>query len=217
MANKSAAEGLKAIRALFDACADFNVTMANVSFDLSLARGLDYYTGVIYEAVLEDSVVGSVVGGGRYDGLVGMFAKKNRSIPCVGISFGIERLFTVVEQRKAGGFRASPTDVLVVSGQKTMERQRYQVCASLWDADVCAETVFKTNAKLMTQFQNAEKNGIPLMVIVGESEYAEGTVLLRDTVSRAEETIPIGTLVDAVKQKLSALEANGASAAAAVE
>lgn len=90
-----------------------------VVFDLSLARGLDYYTGVIYEAVLtqvgvapapvsneaqngaaEESVsVGSVAGGGRYDGLVGMFDPKSRKVPCVGVSIGIERVFSIMEQK----------------------------------------------------------------------------------------------------------------------
>lgn len=87
-------------------------------FDLSLARGLDYYTGIIYEAVLtqagvapvtteaqngaaaEESVsVGSVAGGGRYDGLVGMFDPKGRKVPCVGVSIGIERVFSIMEQK----------------------------------------------------------------------------------------------------------------------
>lgn len=87
-------------------------------FDLSLARGLDYYTGIIYEAVLtqagvapvstdaqngapaEESVsVGSVAGGGRYDGLVGMFDPKGRKVPCVGVSIGIERIFSIMEQK----------------------------------------------------------------------------------------------------------------------
>ena len=89
-------------------------------FDLSLARGLDYYTGIIYEAVLtqagvapapppptqagapkaEESVsVGSVAGGGRYDGLVGMFDPKGRAVPCVGVSIGVERIFSIMEQK----------------------------------------------------------------------------------------------------------------------
>lgn len=87
-------------------------------FDLSLARGLDYYTGVIYEAVLtqagmapissedqhgppreESFGVGSVAGGGRYDGLVGMFDPKGRKVPCVGVSIGIERIFSIMEQK----------------------------------------------------------------------------------------------------------------------
>lgn len=84
--------------------------LLQVSFDLSLARGLDYYTGVIYEAVLtgpaipvagaEEGVsVGSVAGGGRYDGLVGMFAGKGKNVPCVGVSIGIERLFSLMEAK----------------------------------------------------------------------------------------------------------------------
>jgi len=83
-----------------------------VNFDLSLARGLDYYTGVIYEAVLlsqtkdakgEPIQVGSVAGGGRYDKLVGMFDPKGRDVPCVGVSIGIERLFSIMEAKMAKG------------------------------------------------------------------------------------------------------------------
>lgn len=94
---------------------DFVPLHLQVVFDLSLARGLDYYTGIIYEAVLtqagvslvstdaqngEESVgVGSVAGGGRYDGLVGMFDPKGRKVPCVGVSIGIERIFSIMEQK----------------------------------------------------------------------------------------------------------------------
>ena len=83
-----------------------------VSFDLSLARGLDYYTGVIYEAVLlqtpvhakeEPLTVGSVAAGGRYDGLVGMFDPRGHKVPCVGLSIGLERIFSIVEQRMKVG------------------------------------------------------------------------------------------------------------------
>lgn len=84
-----------------------------ISFDLSLARGLDYYTGVIYEAVLlqtpaqteESFSVGSVAAGGRYDGLVGMFDPKGHKVPCVGLSIGVERIFSIVEQRMKVGLR----------------------------------------------------------------------------------------------------------------
>ena len=84
----------------------------NIIFDFSLARGLDYYTGLIYEAVLTGSDRGSIAGGGRYDGLVGMFSGKN--IPAVGVSIGIERIFAILE-RKAGRVLANsfPTGVEV--------------------------------------------------------------------------------------------------------
>ena len=71
----------------------------NVLFDFSLARGLDYYTGLIYEAVLTGTDRGSICGGGRYDGLVGMFSGKN--IPAVGVSIGIERIFAILERKAA--------------------------------------------------------------------------------------------------------------------
>ena len=71
-------------------------SLNNCIFDLSLARGLDYYTGVIYEAVLQGAHIGSIAGGGRYDGLIGMFS--NKQIPAVGASIGIERVFNILEE-----------------------------------------------------------------------------------------------------------------------
>ncbi|RYG45153.1 hypothetical protein EON67_10925, partial [archaeon] len=75
--------------------------LQHLTFDLSLARGLDYYTGVIYEAVLLDPSygVGSIAAGGRYDNLVGMFASAGTVVPCVGVSIGVERLFAIMEAK----------------------------------------------------------------------------------------------------------------------
>ena len=82
---------------LFTYC-DAMGCLDNILFDLSLARGLDYYTGLIYEAVLTDTDrVGSIAGGGRYDGLVGMFSGKD--IPAIGVSIGIERVFSILEEK----------------------------------------------------------------------------------------------------------------------
>jgi histidyl-tRNA synthetase len=86
----------------------------SVLFDFSLARGLDYYTGLIYEAVLTDTdKVGSIAGGGRYDGLVGMFSTK--SIPAVGVSIGIERIFSILEAKAKGdpSIRSVETQILI--------------------------------------------------------------------------------------------------------
>lgn len=68
-----------------------------ISFDFQLARGLDYYTGLIYEVVLTSGSVGSIAGGGRYDGLIGMFSGKQ--IPAIGVSIGIERVFSILEEK----------------------------------------------------------------------------------------------------------------------
>ncbi len=88
-------------------------SLDNIQFDFSLARGLDYYTGLIYEAVLTGSDRGSIAGGGRYDGLVGMFSGKN--IPAVGVSIGIERIFAILERKaeEQKQIRATKTNILI--------------------------------------------------------------------------------------------------------
>ena len=83
-----------------------------ISFDFSLARGLDYYTGLIYEAVLTDTDrLGSIAGGGRYDGLIGMFSGK--VVPAVGASIGIERVFAILEERAGPEIRPTTTQIFV--------------------------------------------------------------------------------------------------------
>ena len=88
-------------------------SLDNIQFDFSLARGLDYYTGLIYEAVLTESDRGSIAGGGRYDGLVGMFSGKN--IPAVGVSICIERIFAILERKALEDkkIRATKTKILI--------------------------------------------------------------------------------------------------------
>ena len=88
-------DALEDMRVLFEYCDIFEITH-NITFDLSLARGLDYYTGLIYEAVLTGSNLGSIAGGGRYDELVGMFSSK--PINAVGVSIGVERVFSILEE-----------------------------------------------------------------------------------------------------------------------
>lgn len=90
-------EILKEMELLFTYCEAMGC-LDNILFDFSLARGLDYYTGLIYECVLTDTDrVGSIAGGGRYDELVGMFSGKN--IPAIGVSIGIERIFSILEEK----------------------------------------------------------------------------------------------------------------------
>ena len=143
--NKSARDGLEDMNLFLQYCQLYGCSSV-VSFDLSLARGLDYYTGIIYEAVLlgkevdekgEEIRVGSVAGGGRYDKLVGMFDPKKRDVPCVGVSIGIERLFSIMEAKaKTGKIRTTGTEVYVASAQKNLLEERMKLCNMLWDADV---------------------------------------------------------------------------------
>ncbi|KAL6151057.1 Cytoplasmic and mitochondrial histidine tRNA synthetase [Exserohilum turcicum] len=163
-----------------------------ISFDLSLARGLDYYTGLIYEVVTEGSAprgqgkqqeigVGSVAAGGRYDQLVGMFSGK--PIPCVGISFGIDRIISIMKARGQSTQRAKDVDAFVMAfggkGFNGMLTERMQVAQELWAAGIKAEFSYKLKPKVQQQFKQAEVAGVPLAIILGEDELKEGKVKVK--------------------------------------
>uniref|UniRef100_A0A671FJL0 histidine--tRNA ligase n=1 Tax=Rhinolophus ferrumequinum TaxID=59479 RepID=A0A671FJL0_RHIFE len=212
--NKQALEGLGDLKLLFEYLTLFGIA-EKISFDLSLARGLDYYTGVIYEAVLlqtpaqaeeEPLNVGSVAAGGRYDGLVGMFDPKGHKVPCVGLSIGVERIFSIVEQRmKTFGekVRTTETQVFVATPQKNFLQERLKLIAELWDAGIKAELLYKNNPKLLTQLHYCENTGIPLVVIIGEQELKEGVIKLRLVASREEVAIKRENLVAEIQKRLS--------------
>ncbi|XP_078682504.1 histidine--tRNA ligase, cytoplasmic-like isoform X2 [Branchiostoma floridae x Branchiostoma belcheri] len=218
MKNKMARQGLEEMKLLLTYCQLFGV-LDKVSFDLSLARGLDYYTGVIYEAVLtaekaqsdggdktEPVGVGSVAGGGRYDGLVGMFDPKGKKVTCVGVSIGIERLFSIMEAKAEaaeGKVRTTETQVYVASGQKNMLEERMKLCNLLWEGGIKTELSYKKNPKLLNQFQYAEDHGIPFLAIIGEQELKDGVVKVRNTSTREEETFPREKLLEEIRTRVS--------------
>ena len=218
--NESAKAGLSDMDLLFTYLQSFDV-LDRISLDMSLARGLDYYTGVIYEVVTEGSApqtqegqklqnagkkeskankhasnidgdedrsndptvgVGSVAAGGRYDNLVSMFSGKQQ-IPCVGISFGVDRIFAITKQRLASDSSAAPirtneVDVYVMAfggrGFDGLLPQRMEVAKRLWDAGIKAEFSWKAKPKLPAQFKAAENNGVPFAIILGDDELAAG-------------------------------------------
>eukprot|EP01029_Cantina_marsupialis_P000491 TRINITY_DN1035_c0_g2_i1.p1 TRINITY_DN1035_c0_g2~~TRINITY_DN1035_c0_g2_i1.p1 ORF type:complete len:981 (+),score=238.20 TRINITY_DN1035_c0_g2_i1:32-2944(+) len=176
--------------------------LEHILFDLSLARGLDYYTGLIYEAVLIGGSVGSIAGGGRYDELVGMFSASGTSIPCVGVSIGIERVFAIMEAnaKETGGFKTSPVDVLVASTGKNMLEHRMAICSELWKGGIAAEFMYDENPKMAKQMNAALEQDIPYMVIVGETEIAAGTVKLKMLREHKEDEIERDSLVCSIRQ-----------------
>lgn len=204
--SKMACQGLESMKLFFEYIKLFGIDHL-VSFDLSLARGLDYYTGIIYEVVLLDKgeSVGSVAGGGRYDNLVGMFHPKNKTIPCVGISFGVERLFTVIEAKLAKDkkkVRTAEIQVFVAVAQKNLIEHRLTVCKDLWNAGIKAEQSYKKNPKLLAQLQHCEENEIPWAIIIGEGEVAQGVVKIRNVNSRQEEEVKREDLVEEIFKRL---------------
>ena len=213
--NKDAVEGISDMKLLFKYCELFGVAH-KLSFDLSLARGLDYYTGIIYEAVmlqtkgLETSGVGSIAAGGRYDNLVGMFSG-GKKIPCVGISIGVERVFSLLLQKqKLSQVKSSPTQVFVISIGGLLE-ERMRICKELWDTGISAEFLYKAKPKLPPQWNACDKDLIPLAVIIGEDEVQKGVVKIKDMTMKdgdskdKEVVVDRSDLVRVLKERLSSI------------
>ncbi|KAL4157700.1 hypothetical protein PRNP1_006717 [Phytophthora ramorum] len=170
-----------------------------ISFDLSLARGLDYYTGLIYEFVLTspEHHVGSIAAGGRYDNLVGMFSATDQQIPCVGVSLGIERIFGILQTHaeKDSANAAPPSQVLVASTSSDLMMPRLELCKQLWLANISAEVMQTENPKFIKQLHYALERGTPYMVVIGEDELAKGVVKVKEMASKDEVTVPRSELV----------------------
>ncbi|KAI9484357.1 histidyl-tRNA synthetase [Zychaea mexicana] len=213
--NASAKQGLADMGLLFDYMDIFDITK-KMSFDMSLARGLDYYTGIIYEAVTEKSAppavtegkkpktkpnsdeldestvgVGSIAAGGRYDNLVGMFSGVNKKgqpnlqIPCVGVSIGVERVFSILmSKQKAEEIKSNETEVYVIAVGDGLLKERMEIANELWKNDVKASFLFKNKPKLDKQWAACEKDHIPLAVIIGRDELDKGEIRIKDMRSK---------------------------------
>ncbi|KAI9002303.1 hypothetical protein BC832DRAFT_532865 [Gaertneriomyces semiglobifer] len=218
--NVNAKTGIEEMRILLGYLELFNM-LNSVSFDLSLARGLDYYTGVIYEAVVEGSPstvngepagVGSVAAGGRYDELVGMFSG-NKKIPCVGVSIGVERVFALLASRQdRASIKSKDTEVYIIGLGSGFLEERMKISCELWDTGVKAEYMLKKKPRsLQQQFEVCDREQIPLAVIVGGKEIEAGVVKIRrmgrewaDHVEKEVE-VPRSGLAQKIKEILATL------------
>jgi len=199
-----AAAAMADLKTLFAYLAAMN-TLQHVSFDLSLARGLDYYTGVIYEAVLTDgtSQVGSIAAGGRYDNLVGMFSAAGVQTPCVGVSIGIERVFTIMEKKaeQLNILQSSNIQVYVASIGSDLICERMRVAQSLWAANIASEYSHLDNPKFKKQLDEALERGIPFMVVFGPEELEKGAVKVKNMSLKTEQEVVIDELVAVLLQQ----------------
>ena len=174
------------------------------TFDLSLARGLDYYTGLIYETVLTDTdKVGSISGGGRFDNLVGMFSSK--PIPAVGVSIGIERIFNILEEKYKDNsdIRSVETEVFVASiksSKVNMTKERFKIINELWDNGIKAEILYNENPRMDKQMDYIVENRIPFAVFIGESEIQEGKVKIKCLANGNELMVERTKLVEEIKK-----------------
>ncbi|CAH2072609.1 unnamed protein product, partial [Thlaspi arvense] len=205
LTNESSKEALEDLGIMFEALERSNCSN-RVVFDLSLARGLDYYTGVIFEAVCKGAEVGSIGAGGRYDNLIGMFG--TRQVPAVGMSLGIERVFNILEElqkQQKQVIRSTETQVLVSIMADNKLAEAAGLVSQLWAAKIKAE--YLVSKRRSKHFDRATESGIPWMVIVGERELSEGVVTLKKVVKGSEEEyqgVPRESFVDQLLKLLSA-------------
>ena len=167
--------------AVLDAAEELGV-QEGLILDASITRGLDYYTGIVFETFLNDLPdLGSVCSGGRYDKLTGLFMKE--PVSGVGASIGLDRLITGLDELGRLGSRPRCADVLILMLDEALTA-RYQAYARDLRRSGLSVMVYPDARKLGVQFRFAEAGGIPLALIAGEREAAAGTVNLKDLRSR---------------------------------
>ena len=165
-----------------------------VELDLTLARGLNYYTGAIFEVKALDVQIGSITGGGRYDNLTGVFGMPG--VSGVGISFGADRIFDVMNQLNLFPQDATATTrVLFVNFGEREEAYCLPLLKRLRDAGINAE-IYPEAAKMKKQLAYADKKAIPFVALVGEDEMANHTLTLKDMLSGTQESISLDALIE---------------------
>lgn len=165
-----------------------------VEVDLSIARGLDYYTGTIYETFLRDREdLGSVMSGGRYDELLGMFGKP--PLPAVGISLGVDRLFAGLLEAGLIKPAASPAAVLVTVFDETTRPASYHLAARLRAAGVPTE-VMLDSPRMKKQLRHADRQGIPHVIIIGPDDIDRGEVQLKTLATGEQAALTIAACIE---------------------
>lgn len=185
-------KGVEELQTLFGLIEKANITQ-KVEVDLSLARGLNYYTGAIFEVKALDFAIGSICGGGRYDNLTGIFGLPD--VSGVGISFGADRIYDVLTgldkfpKEAVGG-----TTVLLSNMDESSVAYLLPLANELRAKGISCE-VYPDQSKLKKQFEYAEKNKIPFFIIAGESEVQAKTVNLKNLETGEQTTLPLSEVV----------------------
>ena len=190
-----AQEGLKALSTIFDAVG--LLKSATLEFDPTLARGLDYYTGAIFEVKAnEGTMPGSICGGGRYDDLTGIFGLKDMS--GVGISFGADRIYDVLlETEKFPAELGQSTRLLFANFGEAEALHCLKLLRQVRVAGIAAE-LYPDQVKMAKQFKYADDKGIPFVAIVGENEMKQGIVTVKDMKNGEQKAVKAEELLSII-------------------
>ncbi|MCD6476951.1 MAG: histidine--tRNA ligase [Candidatus Aenigmarchaeota archaeon] len=166
-----------------------------IKIDFSLARGLDYYTGPIFEVFIEENI-GSLAGGGRYDKMIGLFSKKD--IPAVGISLGLDRIVEIVKEKKIFELPKTNIKVFVIPVNKNLIPYALEISQKIRKEKINC-IIDLMNRKLSKNFEYANSQKIPFVIIIGEKEIKQNKLRLRDMVTGKEELLDMKDIIKKLK------------------
>ncbi len=197
---EQAQSGLAELKTLFSYLKQSGVNENEVEFDLSIIRGLSYYTGPVWEFVVKDGGVGSVAGCGRYDKLVGLYSGKD--IPATGGSFGIERIIEIVKERRLLKGKQTST-VLVTVFSPDSVNEAIKTASFLRKNGISALLYPEEEAKLEKQLKYADRKKIRYVIIAGPEEIAQNMIKLKDLVIKEQRAIKKEELIQYLKSQIS--------------
>ena len=189
--NENATKGIEEIQFILDYHTQSGLAK-NLVADFTLARGLNYYTGLIFEVKAIDAEMGSIGGGGRYNDLTSLFGVPN--VPGVGISFGVDRIYDVLEEKNL--FPASveqTTKILFFNLGDAESKEAYQLMGTLRAKKIACE-IYPDKSKFDKQFKYAEKKGIPNIIIIGSDELSKRECTIKNLITGTQQTIPFEAL-----------------------
>lgn len=189
--------GLNELKEVIDCMRLFKIPEDNFIIDLTIARGLDYYTGTVYETFLNDyPEIGSVCSGGRYDNLAEYYT--NKKLPGVGISIGLTRLFYKLNELNIiNASKKSIADVLVISASDDIS-VCLPIATTLRDADINTE-IYMESKKIKAKFKYADKLSIPFVIVIGETEIETNTVSLKNLETGEQVQVNIEDAIKIIK------------------
>jgi histidyl-tRNA synthetase len=191
-------QGIEELRFVLDAINDLTLRASNLSINLTLARGLNYYTGAIFEVSAPEGIeLGSIGGGGRYDDLTGIFGLKGMS--GIGISFGLDRIYMVLEAMDLFPVHVMEnTRVMFVNFGDVEAAYAMRALSDLRDAGISCE-LYPDAAKMGKQMAYADKRGIPFVVMAGSQEIQESNYTVKCLSDGEQKTVTFAQLIDALK------------------
>ncbi len=190
-------KGIEELEKVFSILKNFKLRNAKLELDITLARGLNYYTGAIFEVKTHEVAMGSIGGGGRYDDLTGMFGLKN--LTGVGISFGADRIYDVMEELKLFPENAmSTTKVLITHFDEKAFDYALPIIAQLRNNNIASE-LYPNISKMQKQMKYANDKGVAYVIVIGDTEMQTGKLAFKNMLTGSQTELTIEEIINELK------------------